>query len=216
MNRLTKLLRRIRGFSTPLGGLSFDPQPKNMSKDAFSIGFDLNLLSNLGLFMASSNISEPDAYDSQRILLDERAARAGIKLELPISVVNSTPEEVSLLFKKLNQEASARLQAVHESNALPYSLGRWLAEILAATSGAQSASPEQIGQLFSPLITRFEHVIEGAHELGASRASKRALSALRDELTKMSKQQTVTNEQYALIAKEVIDLARDIGSHDVA
>jgi hypothetical protein len=206
IRRLIRLLRRIRGVSTPLGGFSFETASTDTSKDAFSLGFDLNLLHGLGLLLVSAGGKDIGAYDDQRVLLEERAARAGIKLNLPISVVGIPPNEVASLFKKLNRETRIRLQAIHESYGLSFSLGRWLAEVLSATSAAQVATPIQVDQLFSPLIARFDKVKKGASELCASSATMRDLSDLRDELAHLKKQQQVTRKQYTTISGNVLDL----------
>ena len=77
---------------------------------------------------------------------------------------------------------------------------------------AQCATPEQISQLFSPLIARFDQVAEGARELDATREANRNLSTLRDELVRLAKQHEVTSEQYDTISNNVFHIIKKLAN----
>ena len=209
--KLLNFFRRIRGVSTPFGGFSLGEETVDKHlKDAFSLGFDLNLLQGLGIMNAGKE--DIAAYNSQRVLLEERAKRAGFPMDLPVSVSDMSGNEVVDRFKNLNQEILARLQAVKESYFLPFSLGRWLADTLSATAGAQSANPKQISQLFAGVIDRFDLAKQGARELGASSAIVRDLSGLHDHISKLSKLNQVTSVQYAAVSEKSLDIFKRLMS----
>ena len=203
--RILDFFRRIRGVSTPSGGISLGEKTvdKNLA-NALCIGFDLNLLQGLGMMNAGSE--DVEAYNNKRVILDERLKRAGFSFDLPISVAEMSVDEVAASFRHLNNDILVRFKAVKESYCLPFLTGCWLADALSAAAAAQIANPSQITQLFSAVIGRFEQARLGAKELGASPAIMKDLSALRDRLLSLSKEAQVTSEQYRAVSEESLEL----------
>ncbi len=203
--RILDFFRRIRGVSTPSGGISLGEKTLDKNLDnALCIGFDLNLLQGLGMMNAGSE--DIEAYNNKRVILDERLKRAGFSFDLPISVAEMSVDEIAASFKHLNNDILVRFQAVKESYCLPFLTGCWLADALSAAAAAQIANPSQITQLFSAVIGRFEQAKLGAKELGASPAIMKDLFALRDRLLSLSKEAQVTSEQYGVVSEESLEL----------
>jgi hypothetical protein len=207
--RILDFFRRIRGVSTPFGGISSGEKAVDKNLDnALCIGFDLNLLQGLGMMNAGSE--DIEAYNNKRVILDERLKRAGFSFDLPISVAEMSVDEVAASFKHLNNDILVRFKAVKKSYSLPFLTGCWLADTLSAAAAAQIANPSQITQLFSAVIGRFEQAKLGAKALGASPAIMKDLSALRDRLLSLSKEAQVTAEQYGVVSEESLQLLRHL------
>jgi hypothetical protein len=197
---LSDMMSKIKGVNikTPIVDFSIDTNKSDKYlKSSFSLGYDLNLLQYLALLSAGK--ADIEAYNSQRILIEESAKQIGFSLDIPVSVVKMSPKEAYDQFRKLIQETSARLQAIKESYLIPFSLGRWLSDTLSCTAMAQSVPSNEIPNLFLPVINRFEQARSAAQELGASTAIIKSLSELRDKLSYLSKQSSIKPNHYSEI-----------------
>lgn|GEM_PF-4614963 len=202
MKRVMKLLKRVRGVSTPFGGVSWgEAADEKHLRFAFSIGFDLHLLQAVAITAAGSSESDSTkSYTGMRILVEESTRRAGFSIDIPESVAGLSAEATADRFQTCIGEISARIQAVKESNILLFSLGAWLADVVACSKIAHSTDPGDMREMLTSLRDRFAGVRDGTRELAASPRIARDLDEIHETVDALASRDSESVAEFDALA----------------
>lgn len=178
----------------------------------FRMAFDTWLVYGLALQYVTNDDPERSmqTYFRQRYVLIEECKTLGFDPDLPATLSELTGSQVTEMFQSIDLELRTRLDTREPRLGEIYRVGTWLGQALVAAAGAQVATPEQVVQLFDPVISRYDEAARNLRLLESRKEIHTEFAAIHQAIVQLKNKRVVSRDDYSQMADKIPALVEKI------